>query len=144
MPRAHWGRFEPLDHLVVGHVYDSSGVSLPVGRCTPQSGSLVYLLVLGPEAATCSRAHHRRGFTREPSVALYQFAKLSRAFLAVWAALLARRFCPDRAAVIVSAFLAAETEMMRSRPRPVHPLLMGLALVPLVIAFVLLLEWLLG
>jgi hypothetical protein len=53
-------------------------------------------------------SHHRRGFTHEPSAALHQFAKLSRAFLAVWAALLARRFCPDRAAVIVSAFLAAE------------------------------------
>src|SRR5436190_19785841 len=107
MPRAHWGRSEPLDHLVVGHVYDSSGVSLPVGRCTPQSGSLVYLFVLGPEAATCSRAHHRRGFTHEPSVALYQFAKLSRAFLAVWAALLALCFCPDRCAVIFQRILQA-------------------------------------
>jgi hypothetical protein len=44
----------------------------------------------------------------EPSVALPQFAKLSRAFLAVWAALLARRFCSYRAAVILHTFLAAE------------------------------------
>jgi hypothetical protein len=50
-------------------------------------------------------SHHRRGFSHEPSVALHQFAKLSRAFLAFWAALLARRFCPDRAAVIVQCIL---------------------------------------
>src|SRR5205814_8855748 len=97
------GRLVPLGHFALAHLCVPLGLSLPVGRRTPRNGSLVYLLVLGPEAATCSRAHHRRGFTREPSVALYQFAKLSRAFLAVWAALLARRFCPDQAAVIVSA-----------------------------------------
>jgi hypothetical protein len=31
--------------------------------------------------------------------------------------------------------------MVRSRPRPVHPLLLALGLVPLVIAFALRLEW---
>ena len=41
MPRAHWGRFEPPEHFVVGHVYDSLGLSLPVGRRTPRNGSLV-------------------------------------------------------------------------------------------------------
>jgi hypothetical protein len=41
MPRTHRGRFEQLDDFVLGHMYDSLGLSLPVGRCTPQSGSLV-------------------------------------------------------------------------------------------------------
>jgi uncharacterized membrane protein YraQ (UPF0718 family) len=36
-------------------VNDSLGLSLPVGRRSLRNGSLVYLLVLGPEAA-CSRA----------------------------------------------------------------------------------------
>src|SRR5262245_42314841 len=52
------------------------------------------------------RLHDSRGgFSHEPSVALHRFPKLSRGFLAVWAALLARRFCPDRAAVREKAAL---------------------------------------
>ena len=51
-------------------------------------------------------SHHRRGFSHEPSVALYHFAKVSGVFLVVWAALLARRLCPARAAVRAADFVA--------------------------------------
>ena len=40
-----------------------------------------------------------RGFCHEPGVALHHFAKISGALLAVWVALLACCFCPERAAV---------------------------------------------
>src|SRR5262249_55742324 len=50
------------------------------------------------------RLHDSRGgFSHEPSVALHRFANLFRAFLAVWAALLGRRVCPARAAVMWKA-----------------------------------------
>ena len=42
MPRAR-GRFEPVDHFVLGHLSILGPLSLPLGRRTPQSGSLVQL-----------------------------------------------------------------------------------------------------
>jgi hypothetical protein len=50
-----------------------------------------------PSATPLAKPSEAR--SHEPSVALHYFAKISGAFLVIWAALLGRRFCPARVAV---------------------------------------------
>jgi len=80
-----------------GSVWQEMPPASPMPRCSAEPS----IILADVKIVGLHDSHHRGGFSHGPSVALHRFPKLSRGFLVVWAAVLAHRFCPDRAAVIV-------------------------------------------